>query len=336
MHKILSCLFFIVTLNCFTQNNPLYDETKVEIAPVKQNTEESEFGPYVFGNTIYYTSSQERKVGVINLEASTQHQMLDLYSGNLIDSINIGKIKPLPSSINTPLNQGGCFFDKTTSKLYYSTNIPCEGYGKKLKLAIYSSILQNDIFLTPIAELVLPDTFMAAHPFVHNNKLYFSSNMIGGKGKTDIYYAEKLPESWDNLKKWGNYKNCDFLNTEENEYFPFVINETEIYFSSNREGGLGKLDLYKYTYDGASSIIQNAGAPMNSEFDDFAIYIDSLQEKGYFSTNREENQDDIYFFKQTWPTFNNCKETVPEDYCYNLSEESTLDKAGVGGFYYDI
>jgi len=77
------------------------------------------------------------------------------------------------------------------------------------------------------------------------------------------------------------------------EYFPFVVNENEIYFSSNRQGGLGKLDLYKYTNDGASGLIQNAGAPMNSEYDDFAIYIDSLQEKGYFSTNREDNQDDI-------------------------------------------
>ncbi|MBK7668062.1 MAG: hypothetical protein IPJ32_12445 [Sphingobacteriaceae bacterium] len=332
---LLSCLLLLVSVKSFTQVDPLFDETKVEITPIKQNTDESEFGPYVSGSSFYYTSSQERKVGVISMEASTLHQMLDLYSGKLTDSINIGKIKPLPNSINTPLNQGGCFFDKATSKLYYSTNIPCEGYSKKLKLAIYSAILQNDQFLSPIAELVLPDTFMAAHPYIYNNKLYFSSNMLGGKGKTDIYCAEKQAEAWGNLSKWGNYKNCDFLNTEENEYFPFVINENEIYFSSNRLGGLGKLDLYKYTSDGINPMIQNAGAPMNSEADDFSIYVDSLQEKGYFASNREDNQDDIYFWRQTWPTFNNCKESVTEDYCYNLSEESTLDKAGVGGFYYE-
>lgn len=332
---IVSFLFVLLSVSCFTQNNTLYDESKLEIAPIKQNTDESEFGPYVIGNSIYYTSSQERKVGVINMEAGTQHQMLDLYVGKIIDSIHIGKITPLPDIINTPLNQGGCFFDRASSKLYYSTNIPCENYPKKLKLAIYSSVLQNDKFLAPNQELVLPDTFMAAHPCIYGNKLYFASNMPGGKGKTDIYCAEKLPESWDNQKKWGNFKNCDFINTEENEFFPFVINENEIYFSSNKPGGLGKLDLYKYTSEGGSSTIQNAGAPMNSEFDDFAIYIDSLQEKGYFSSNREENQDDIYFFKQTWPTFNNCKESVPEDYCFNLSEESTLDKASVNGFYYE-
>jgi hypothetical protein len=155
--------------------------------------------------------------------------------------------------------------------------------------------------------------------------------MPGGKGKTDIYYAEKLGESWGNSQKWGNFKNCEQINSEEREFFPFVINENEIYFSSNRSGGLGRLDLYKYSY----GVVQNAGAPMNSEYDDFAIYVDPSQEKGYFSSNREDNQDDIYFYRQTWPSFNNCKESVPEDYCYNLSEESTLDKAGVGGFYYE-
>jgi len=330
MHRLLiSYLLLIVVVKGFAQSTPLFDPSKIEISPIKQNTDESEFGPYVNGNYFYYTSSQERKVGVINMEASSQHQMLDLYSGKIQSPLNIIQSKPLNSSINTPLNQGGCFFDRTTSKLYYSTDIPCENNPKKFKLAIYSAIFQNDEFLEPIPELVLADTFSAAHPFVYNNKLYFSSNMLGGKGKTDIYSAEKLNE------KWANYKNCDFLNSEENEFFPFVINETEIYFSSNRPGGLGKLDLYKYTSTGKSSEIQNAGTPMNSKEDDFSIYVDSLQESGYFSSNREDAQDDIYFYRQTWPTFTNCKDNIPEDYCYNLSEESTLDTKEAKGFYYE-
>ncbi len=330
MHRLLvSCLLFIVAVKGFAQSNPLFDPSKIEINPIKQNTDESEFGPYVNGNSFYYTSSQERKVGVISMETSSQHQMLDLYSGTIQSPLNITQSKPLNSAINTPLNQGGCFFDKATSKLYYSTDIPCENNPKKFKLAIYSAVLQNDVFLEPVPELVLADTFSAAHPYVYNNKLYFSSNMEGGKGKTDIYFAEKLNETW------GNYKNCDFINSEENEFFPFVINENEIYFSSNRPGGLGKLDLYKYTSTGKSTEIQNAGSPMNSTEDDFSIYVDSLQESGYFSSNREDGQDDIYFYRQTWPTFTNCKDNIPEDYCYNLSEESTLDTKEAKGFYYE-
>lgn len=331
LRALASYLFLLLSVSSIAQNNPLFDKTNLEVSPVKQNTEESEFAPFVNGKTIYYSSSQERKVGVITMDAVTQHQMLDLYSAELLDSIHFTKGKPLNNSINTPYNQASCFFDQSTSKFYYTTDVSCENCASKHKLAIFSSILQNGQFMSPIPELVLPDTFAAAHPYVYGKRLYFSSNMPGGKGKTDIYYAEKLDDNWGTSQKWGHFKNCEEINSEEREFFPFVINENEIYFSSNRPGGLGKLDLYKYTY----GAIQNAGAPMNSKDDDFAIYVDPSQEKGYFSSNREENQDDIYFFRQTWPTFNNCKENAPEDYCYNLSEESTLDKAGTGGFYYE-
>ncbi|MEO6304281.1 MAG: PKD domain-containing protein, partial [Bacteroidia bacterium] len=170
--------------------------------------------------------------------------------------------------------------------------------------------------------------FSAAHPMLHKGKLYFSANLAGGKGKTDIYYAEKI----DN--QWANIKNCAFLNTSECEYFPYVINDEEIYFSSNRPGGYGKLDIYKCTTIDSTHSIQNLGAPINTKYDDFGVYIDSLQEGGYFSSDRKKNQDDIYFFKQTWPVFKNCKDPIVEDYCYNLTEESTLDSDSLKGYYY--
>ena len=208
MHRIiLICLLLAVNVKCFTQTEFLFDESKIHIELLNLNTDESEFAPYLVGKTLYYASSQERKVGVITMETSTQHQMLDLYQAQLLDDFHSGKGKALSSNINTPLNQAGCYFDKASSKLYYTTDVPCEGCASKHKLAIFSAVLQKDEFLTPIAELILPDTSTAAHPFVYNNRLYFSSNMPGGKGKTDIYYAEKLPEAWDNTKKWGNYKN---------------------------------------------------------------------------------------------------------------------------------
>ena len=182
--------------------------------------------------------------------------------------------------------------------------------------------------MQPRLELILADTFSVAHPMLFKGKLYFSANLPGGKGKTDIYYAEKIDT------KWANITNCKFLNTSENEYFPYVINDDEIYFSSNRIGGYGNLDIYKCTGSDSTAFIQNLGRPINTAYDDFGVYMDSLQESGYFATNRINEQDDIYFFIQTWPLFKNCKETIVEDYCYNLTEESTLDSDSLKGYYY--
>jgi hypothetical protein len=318
----------LATVSVFSQNKFLFDSATIEMRSLNINTKESEFSPFIIGDNFYFTSSKERKVGVTHMEKSTYHQMLDLYKGRLSDSVTVKDISALTNKINNSVNQGSCFFDTETSRLYYSGDVPAQSHYKKYKLAIFSSEFKDNQFLYPKIELILADTFSAAHPMLYKGRLYFSSNLAGGKGKTDIYYAEKLSNEWVNIK------NCAFLNTPENEYFPYVINNEEIYFSSNRPGGYGKLDVYKCTTIDSTYLIQNLGNPVNTKFDDFGVYIDSLQEGGYFSSNRKKDQDDIYFFKQTWPVFKNCKEPIVEDYCYNLTEESTLDSDSLKGYYY--
>lgn len=327
--RLWSFLFYMLTtVSMFSQNKFLFDSATIDLRPLNVNTKESEFSPFIIGNTFYYTSSKERKVGVTHMEKTTEHQMLDIYKGRLSDSVTVKDIKVLNRKINNSVNQGTCFFDIENSRLYYSGDVPTQSHYKKYKLAIFSSEFKDNEFQYPKIELVLADTFSAAHPMLYKGRLYFSANLIGGKGKTDIYYAEKLGNEWVNIK------NCAFLNTSECEYFPYAINNEEIYFSSNRPGGYGKLDIYKCTTVDSTYLIQNLGSPVNTKYDDFGVYIDTLQEAGYFSSDRKKGQDDIYFFKQTWPVFKNCKEPIKEDYCYNLTEESTLDSDSLKGYYY--
>jgi hypothetical protein len=321
-------LFMLIGMNIFSQNKFLFDSSTIDVKPLNINTKEAEFSPFLVGKSFYYTSSKERKIGDTHMEKSTEHQMLDLYKGHLLDSITVKNVGALMNKINSDVNQATCFYDSASSRLYYSGNIPTNNKSKKYKIAIFSSEFKNNEFLPPRIELSLPDTFSAAHPVINNDKLYFSANLLGGKGKTDIYYATKKDNQWTDIT------NCDFLNSEDNEFFPFVLNENEIYFSSNRTGGYGNLDIYKYTFADSVITIQNLGAPINSKFDDFSAFIDSTQERGYFSSNRRKNQDDIYFFTQTWQVFNNCSEPIIEDYCYNLTEESTLESDSLKGYYY--
>lgn len=324
---VLICLFANgITLS---QNNFVFDSASIAIKALNINTNESEFSPFVIGSNFYFTSSRERQIGFMQMDKFTNHQLLDIYSGVLVDSTTVKNISVLSNKINNAFNQGSGFFDKKTSMLYYSGDLPIQDGHKKYKLAIFSSAFINNEFQTPKVELALTDTFSVAHPMVYNGKLYFSSNMLGGKGKTDIYCAEKVEG------KWTAIKNCHFLNSSENDYFPYILNSHEIYFSSDRPGGFGKLDLYKFTFNDSSAIIQNLGQPINSTFDDFSICIDSTQERGYLSSNRKNEQDDIYFFKQTWPVFKNCKNQVIEDYCYNLTEESALNSDSLKGYYYE-
>ena len=76
-----------------------------------------------------------------------------------------------------------------------------------------------------------------------------------------------------------------------------------MYFSSDGRVGLGGLDVYGAGIlpNGSFSEVQNLGAPVNTNYDDFAYYIDSQTKNGFFSSNREggKGDDDIYSFYET-------------------------------------
>ncbi|WP_158559310.1 OmpA family protein [Deminuibacter soli] len=125
--------------------------------------------------------------------------------------------------------------------------------------------------------------------------LYFVSDMPGGYGQTDIWYAEK-----DSAGNWGQPKNCgSAINTSGNEMFPVVNDSNRLHFSSDGWPGMGGLDLFAVT--GAKQQWQqpkNLLPPFNSSFDDFYFFrFDTL--KGFLSSNRQNGvgSDDIYVFQ---------------------------------------
>jgi hypothetical protein len=77
--SILLCM--LAGMSMFSQKF-LFDSATIELRPLNINSKkESEFSPFIIGKNFYFTSSQERKVGVTHMEKATQHQMLDIYKG---------------------------------------------------------------------------------------------------------------------------------------------------------------------------------------------------------------------------------------------------------------
>lgn len=81
--------------------------------------------------------------------------------------------------------------------------------------------------------------------FIHpdNQTLYFSSDGHPGMGGLDIYYCKRQPDG-----TWGDPKNIGYpINTQNDEGSILVGPTGDIaYFASDREGGYGGLDLYKF------------------------------------------------------------------------------------------
>ena len=85
-------------------------------------------------------------------------------------------------------------------------------------------------------------------PFIHsdNKTLYFTSDKHIGMGGNDIFVTHKENDEWTTPKNLG-YP----INTSKDEN-SLIVNAkgTTAYFSSNRDGGIGGIDLYKFNiYD---------------------------------------------------------------------------------------
>ena len=141
------------------------------------------------------------------------------------------------------------------------------------------------------------DVYSNGHPALSpdEKRLYFVSDREGGIGQTDIYVVDILEDN-----KYGEPQNLGpKVNTEGREMFPFIAKDSTLYFSSDGYLNLGMLDIFESGFiKGDTLRPQNMGAPYNSRYDDFALFINSDTNQGFLSSNRPDGQgnDDIYSF----------------------------------------
>jgi len=90
------------------------------------------------------------------------------------------------------------------------------------------------------------------------------------------------------------------INTPGDELFPYVRDSATLYFASNGQPGMGGLDIFKATLDSAGVWhVENMKPPINSPGDDFGITFAGKEEKGFFSSNRNDlrGNDHLYSFE---------------------------------------
>jgi outer membrane protein OmpA-like peptidoglycan-associated protein len=245
-------------------------------------------------------------------KSSNDTRTLGYYSKPLReDSINIKgvEIVALGKNINTKFHEGPSVFFKDDNQLVFTRNNYHKGkYGKdesgtnRLKL-FFASETANDSWTVEEFQYN-SDVYSVGHPAISPDEkiLYFTSDMPGGKGGTDIWFCRRSGNGWskpENLQK---------INTEGKEMFPFVDAQGNLFFASDGWAGLGGLDVFYSKKRGESfDVPRNVGAPINSMKDDFSLIIKSDGKTGYFSSARNwsKSLDDIYFFSAKTPLVKN-------------------------------
>ena len=258
------------------------------------NSRRADFSPMFNGETLYYTTTNEKVTGS-NRSEITGMKRSDIWMVKKNERGEWLRPEPVEGELNTEWDEGIMSFspDGTTMYLTKARRSPNSNTG----VEIYTSQRSDAKWSAPVKLEITADTLSSyGHPAVSpsGDWLYFSSDMPGTGGK-DIWRIN-LKERAGSLENLG-----EFINTPGDEVFPYMLTDSIMYFASDGHPGLGGLDIFKATMTPSGGWkVENMGAPVNSEGDDFGITFEKAGvEKGYFSSNRGDGRgyDHIYSFE---------------------------------------
>jgi len=268
-----------------------------DIKSIEINSDKSDFGAVLQGNSIYFTSARNSNSKIYSW---TKEPFLDIYKANLNEDGTISNILLL-KELNSKYHDGSISISQDGNTLYFTSDSFRENSfekdkSNKLKLGknnIFSAKLVNGKWDQITSLPFNSKDYSTGNPSISKDgkTLYFSSNRPGSIGGVDIWKVT--------ISENGSYGPPENLgkkiNTEGNESFPFITSDNVLYFSSDAHMGLGAMDIYKIDLN-ANSEVKNLGKPVNSEKDDFAFSFNENKKIGFLASNRNGN-DDIFQLK---------------------------------------
>jgi outer membrane protein OmpA-like peptidoglycan-associated protein len=266
----------------------LTDNSEYSIANFRQNKKGEEFCAVPYKGAVVLVSNR-RNTGFLNRNyAWTGQYFTDLIA--IGDTVDISTDKLWKEVKRTNPHDGPISFSKDNKIAILTVNqkeIDQVGGIKfsRLELKIYRE--KNREW----SEEVFPynnKTYSVGHGVLdQQGNLYFASDKPGGLGGVDIYKSSYVNGSWSEPVNLGSN-----VNTLRDEVFPFVSNNGTLYFSSNGWPGNGGLDVFYQ--DDQKSNSKHIGNPINTNADDFGIYVDENTGRGFLASNRNAFKDEIY------------------------------------------
>jgi len=258
---------------------------KVENLGSNINTEFPEYSPVISADQrmmIFTTRRPENTGGKV--DSRDQMYFEDIYYSTMNDSGEWSKAIPMGQNINTAGHEAtiGMSADGQQLLIYKDD----QGDGN-----IYLSYQQGNAWGTPakLTENINSKNWEPSATITPDGAtLYFSSNMPGGLGGTDIYKSVRLPNG-----DWSKPTNVGApINSKYDEDAPSILADGRtLYYASNGILSMGGFDILTSSLNddmgwGAPS---NIGYPVNSSDDDIFFAPTPDNTHAYYSSASSEN-----------------------------------------------
>ncbi|MGO4906008.1 OmpA family protein [Flavobacterium sp. W20_MBD1_R3] len=269
-------------------------EKRFDVNRIAVNSERSDFGAVLYSDALYFASARNESN---KLYGWNNEPYLDIYQSTY--NADGSYSEPIPvNELNSRFHEGPLTMTKDGTVVYFSS----ESFKDKLfekdkthklkfgQVNLYKAVKENGKWSNIIPLPFNSKSYSTGNPSVdkEGKVLYFASNMPGSLGGTDIWKVMV-----NNDGTFGIPENLGSkINTMGDENFPFVTDDSILYFSSNGLTGFGGLDVFSVDLN-KDLEPNNLGKPVNTEKDDFAFTFNTDKNLGYVSSNRS-GKDHIY------------------------------------------
>ncbi|MBP6128239.1 OmpA family protein [Flavobacterium sp.] len=285
----------------FTSNpeytNQLKNQAKqYEVLKSDVSSDKTDFGAVLSqNNELYFTSARNTSRKENGMD---DQPYLDLYKAIRNTDGTLSQATAV-EELNTKWHDGPATITSDGTTMYYGSESFNESAYQKNKekhlkfsqIYLYKATkIEGDKWGNAKALPINSKDYSVRNPSISKDgkTLYFSSNMPGGFGGEDIWKVSVDGDTYGTPENAGAN-----INTEGNESFPSIQDDGILFFSSNGKQGFGGYDVFKQNTNTKEQAATNLGAPVNTQKDDFSFSYNLDKNVGYFSSNREGN-DDIY------------------------------------------
>jgi outer membrane protein OmpA-like peptidoglycan-associated protein len=215
---------------------------------------------------------------------------------------------------------------KDGKKMYFVSDMPGSIGGTDIFVV---DILEDGSFSTP--KNLGPEVNTEQKemfPFIHNEKLFFSSNGHTGLGGLDVYEATLGEEGgFSGVKNLGKP-----INSNKDDFSYIINDENEKgFFASNRDGGKGRDDIYSFKKIQPEEIQENVNAIAGIVVDVITgdvmpkALVELLDENNVKLKEIETDDDGKFIFEDLEANTKYTLRTTKETYFENTMQVSTLE-----------
>ncbi len=285
-------------ISCDSITTWMADSIKYTIQSTNINSGQSNFCPVYYKDGVVFATDR----GKGRTYEWTGRPFLEMYyaQGNTDKGFSAPIV--LSGDVNGKFHDGPATFTAAGDTIYFTRNNYVnrkvkESSNEEVNLKIFGAVRKDTVWKNLTDFDYNSNDYSTGHPTLSKdgNTMYFTSDMPGGFGGSDIYVTKKINGQWSKPANLGSA-----VNTPYNELFPVIWHDTLLYFSSEGHKNFGGLDIFQSSnQSGSWSNAKNVGYPLNSSFDDFGIAMNDTGTAGLFSSNRNtqnSTQDNIYAF----------------------------------------